>query len=241
MSISLVDRKKADEQRQRNYEKQRAAQERQRQRQRDKQADPDYRASKLEQQQRQQERQRERQIEKLSNPEYIERMKQNKAASIKRSIAKQKAKPPAALKSDTKKPVSSRKPSPIKSKGLKGRTPTALERKLMDKIGALPCAACSAMGKDNTLIALHHVDGRVKEFAHAKVLPLCAYHHDVPLTPEEREIHGDMFPVHAKGSYGGKKAFENEYGTQEYLLSVVYELIEEPRPWVCNNSYEHID
>ena len=233
MGISILDRKKADEQRQRSYEKQRAAQERQRQKQRDKHADPDYRASKYEQQQRHLERQRERQMEKLSDPEYMERMKKNKAASVERSIAKAKLKPPAAKKSDTKKPVSSRKPSPIKSKGLKGRTPTALERKLMDKIGALPCAACSAMGIDNTLIALHHVDGRVKEFAHAKVLPLCAYHHDVPLTPEERQIHGDMFPVHAKGSYGGKKAFENEYGSQEYLLGVVYELIEEPRPWIA--------
>ena len=227
MGISIVDRKKADEQRQRSYEKQRASLERQRQNLRDKQADPEYRASKFEQQQRQQERQRERQMEKLCDPEYIERIKQNKAASVQRSIAKAKAKPPAAKKSDTKKP---------KSKGLMGRTPTALERKLMDKIGALPCAACSAMGIDNTLIALHHVDGRVKPMAHAKVLPLCAYHHDVPLTPEERAIHGDMFPVHAKGSYGGKKAFENEYGTQDYLLSVVYELIEEPRPWLCISS-----
>lgn len=232
MAISLESSAKAEKQRQRSYEKQRASLERQRQKQREKQADPEYRASKFEQQQRHLERQRERQMEKLCDPEYIERMKQNKAASIERSIAKRKAKPPAIIKSDTKKTISTRKASPIKSKGLKGRTPTALERKLMDKIGALPCAACSAMGKDNTLIALHHVDGRVKEFAHAKVLPLCAYHHDVPLTPEERAIHGDMFPVHAKGSYGGKKAFENEYGTQEFLLSVVYELIGEPRPWL---------
>ena len=54
MGISIVDRKKADEQRQRSYEKQRASLERQRQNLRDKQADPEYRASKFEQQQRQQ-------------------------------------------------------------------------------------------------------------------------------------------------------------------------------------------
>lgn len=230
MGISIVDREKADTQRQRSYEKQRASLERQRQKQRDKQADPEYRASKFEQQQRQQERQRERQMEKLCDPEYRERMKKNKAASIERYMANAKLKPPVTIKSDTK---SRAKP---KSKGLMGRTPTALERSLMDKIGALPCAACSAMGIDNTVIALHHVDGRVKPNAHAKVLPLCAYHHDVPLTPEERAIHGDMFPVHAKGSYGGKKAFETAYGTQDLLLSVVYELIEEPRPWLSISS-----
>lgn len=232
MAIKMLSKAEAEKQRKRSIEKMKAAKARQMEKQKQKQADPNYRANQLEKKRQQTQKQIERQKEKQADPVYQAKQREKKVASIERSIAKAKAKPPATKKTDTKNRTTGRKTSHIKSKGLKGRSPSALERKLMDKIGTLPCSACKVMGRINPVIALHHVDGRVKEFAHAKVLPLCAYHHDVPLTPEERAIHGDMYPVHAKGSYGGKKAFEQEYGTQEHLLCLVYDEIEEPRPWV---------
>lgn len=229
MAVSFnLSKADSDAQREKARIKQQAARERAFEKQRQKQSDPAYRLRQQEKAQATRERAAQKQRDKLSDPVYLAEQRAKKLDSIARSAAKAKEKPPAAIKSDTKK--APRKP--IKSKGLMGRTPTAQERKLMDKIGGLPCVACKAMGRINTLIALHHVSGRVVEFAHAKVLPLCAHHHDVPLTPEERAIHGDVYPVHAKGSYGGKAAFEQAYGTQEHLLAVVYDEIGEVKPWV---------
>lgn len=220
---------KAKAKRDRAFQKRRESQQRQLEKQKAKQSDPKYKAEAQAKAAKLRERSAQKRKEKLSDPRYIEEQRIKKRESQAKAQAKLKSKPPAKLKSDTNK-------KPIKSKGLKGRTPTALERSLMDKIGSLPCAACKQMGRTNPIISLHHVDGRVKDFAHAKVLPLCAYHHDTPLTPEERSIHGDYFPVHAKGSYGGKKAFEDTYGTQERLLEIVYSHIAEPMPWASLSS-----
>ncbi|HBP8149779.1 TPA: hypothetical protein L6K68_005368, partial [Escherichia coli] len=68
--------------------------------------------------------------------------------TIDRRIAKQKERPPA---SKTRKSAVK-----IKSRGLKGRTPTAEERRIANALGALPCIACymgvvSENGKNRTL------------------------------------------------------------------------------------------
>ncbi len=92
------------------------------------------------------ERARAKQIAKMNDPE--ERQKRFKKQLQQQE--RQKAKPVA--KKPTKK---------IASKGLKGRTPTAEERRIMDAIGRLPCIACWLHGRENPVISLHHVFGRV--------------------------------------------------------------------------------
>ncbi|ELP3328926.1 hypothetical protein R1W18_003750 [Vibrio alginolyticus] len=130
-----------------------------------------------------------------------------------RQIERQKAKPVA--KKPTKK---------IASKGLKGRTPTAEEKRIMDAIGRLPCIACWLHGRENPVISLHHVFGRVGERAHAYVLPLCCYHHDTLLEADKRAQYPDMIPIHAKGKYGGKAQWKIHNGTEIELLFKVYNL-----------------
>lgn len=110
----------------------------------------------------------------------------------------------------------------IKSRGNKGRTPTAAERRIMDKLGALPCIACLIHGKVSPLISLHHIDGRTAPDAHAHVLPLCNFHHQHAAPADIREQYPWLLPVHADGNVGGPAEFEKANGTQLDLLAEAY-------------------
>lgn len=105
----------------------------------------------------------------------------------------------------------------LKSKGMKGRTPTVAERATMDKIGGLGCIACRLDGIENPFICLHHIDGRTRPDAHKRVLPLCAGHHQAG-TGEDKTL----IAVHPD-----KARFEERYGTQAELLALCMELIGE--------------
>ena len=94
----------------------------------------------------------------------------------------------------------------------------------MDAIGRLPCIACWLHGRENPVLSLHHVFGRVGERAHAYVLPLCCYHHDTLLEADKRAQYPDMIPIHAKGKYGGKAQWKIHNGTETELLFKVYKL-----------------
>lgn len=111
------------------------------------------------------------------------------------------------------------------SRGLKGRTPRAAERSLMDKIGALPCIACYVHGIINDLVSLHHIDGRTAAGAHARVLPLCDHHHQHAAPATTRAVYAWLIPVHADGACGGKAAFEALNGTQDDLYAQCLEMI----------------
>jgi hypothetical protein len=100
-------------------------------------------------------------------------------------------------------------PKPMKSRGLKGRPPTAEEARFMGKMGALPCIACLKDGWTNHEISLHHIDGRTKEGAHFLVLPICAGHHQAGTGPNP-----SLIAVHPD-----KARFEARYGTQRELLA----------------------
>ena len=110
-------------------------------------------------------------------------------------------------------------------KGLKGRTPRAAERRMMDKIGSLPCIACYINGIVNEVISLHHLEGRTADGAHAYVLPLCDHHHQHAAPAAVRAIYPWLVPVHADGTCGGKAEFEALNGTQEHLYSLCLEMI----------------
>ncbi len=90
---------------------------------------------------------------------------------------------------------------------MKGRTPTAQEKKHMDLIASFGCFACWFDGLISHQILLHHTDGRTKPNAHSKVIPLCGQHHD----------YGCKDSVHEN-----QPAFEKKYGTQESIVEFLH-------------------
>lgn len=103
----------------------------------------------------------------------------------------------------------------IKSRGMKGRTPTALERRFMDAVAGLGCIACAKDGYVNPWISLHHIAGRTAVNAHMYVIPLCGPHHQ----------HDDTDPAGRIGVHPHKARFEEMYGTQMELLAECVSLI----------------
>lgn len=91
----------------------------------------------------------ERQREKQANPEWRQAQYDKQRERQSRYIERAKNKP--------------------FKRGLKGRTPRAAERSLMDKIGALPCIACYVHGVINEVVSLHHIDYRRSCFCAAAV------------------------------------------------------------------------
>ena len=104
---------------------------------------------------------------------------------------------------------------PMKSRGMKGRPPTAEEARFMDQMGKLPCICCLKDGWTNHEISLHHIDGRTKPRAHFLVLPLCAGHHQAGTGPNPT-----LIAVHPD-----KARFEARYGIQMELLDECNNLI----------------
>lgn len=90
---------------------------------------------------------------------------------------------------------------------MKGRTPTAAERRHMAAVAALGCCVCRREMGIYTPAAIHHVDGKTKPGAHFRVLPLCARHHQ----------HGG----YGVALHAGKAEWERRYGSQVVLLAWV--------------------
>lgn len=177
---------------------------------------------------------------KESTPEYSNEQYDKKIAQAK-ALQQRALKKSANKLTEKKKPQSTAlkttKPAPrkpAKSKGLAGRNATVIEKRLANKIGEIGCICClnknwytSEMQEQEStkFISLHHIDGRTKPWAHAKVLPLCAYHHDVP-APSHAPA--ELTPIHR----GNKKQWIAFNGTEEMLLKQVYEMIGEVPPWL---------
>lgn len=107
-------------------------------------------------------------------------------------------------------------PKPMKSRGMKGRRPTAEEARFMDAIAKLGCVACRKDGWENLDVSVHHVDGRTKPGAHMLVLPLCAGHHQ-----DGTGANPTLIAVHPH-----KARFEERYGTQRELLAECMAMLE---------------
>ena len=97
---------------------------------------------------------------------------------------------------------------------MKGRNPTAAEKRFHNEIVQLGCIACWLDGNHNPVTSIHHMEGRTKPGAHMQVLPLCAGHHQ-----DGTGIPG-LIAVHP-----WKRRFEDKYGTQEELLELCHELL----------------
>lgn len=107
-------------------------------------------------------------------------------------------------------------PKPMKSRGMKGRPPTAEEARFMDAIAKLGCVACRKDGWENLDVSVHHIDGRTKSGAHMLVLPLCAGHHQ-----DGTGANPTLIAVHPH-----KARFEARYGTQRELLAECVAMLE---------------
>ncbi|WP_428983943.1 Ref family recombination enhancement nuclease [Pantoea agglomerans] len=159
-----------------------------------------------------------RQIEKRNSPEWIA---EQKTKAAKRAVSaserlREKKPLPVATKRQTRASASGR--------GLKGRTPTAIERVVMDALGKLPCIACLQHGKESLLISLHHIAGRTKPGAHLLLLPLCDHHHQHAAPAHVRAEYPWLVPVHADGITGGKAEFSRHNGTEQELMIKAYAL-----------------
>jgi len=99
---------------------------------------------------------------------------------------------------------------------VKGRNPTAKEKKHMDKVSQLGCIVCKNQGNDFVPCDIHHIEGKTKESAHFNVLPLCYRHH------REGTFNGLWVSRHP-----WKKEFERRYGTELELLEQVKEILNE--------------
>lgn len=99
---------------------------------------------------------------------------------------------------------------------MKGRTPTAEERRWMDKAGQVGCLACHQLGIHTPEVSLHHIEGRTKEGAHFKTIPLCYPHH------QGGESRGSFVSVHP-----WKRRFEETFGTQQELLEECQRIVKE--------------
>jgi len=95
---------------------------------------------------------------------------------------------------------------------MKGRTPTKAEKEWMDEISQIGCIVCIRAFGCVSPASPHHVEGRTKEGAHFKTIPLCGAHH---------QTGGEGTAFHATG----KKTWQAKYGTQEQLLKQCQEII----------------
>ena len=217
-----------------------AARQRQLEKQKAKLASPEYQKSQQEKQQASQLKSQQRAFEKmkarLDDPAYKEEQQDKQYKTQMKAFEKQRARQQVKEASPEYKvqKIKAIKSKPIKSKGIKGRNPTALEKILANKIGDIGCICClnkkwytsdMAEQESTKFVSLHHIEGRTKEWAHAKVLPLCAHHHDTPAPSHAPE---ELTPIHR----GNKKEWIDFNGTEEELLKQVYEMIDEDRPWL---------
>lgn len=96
------------------------------------------------------------------------------------------------------------------------RAVTVAERALWNRMaGEVGCIACRIDGNVNPFVSIHHIDGRTKPECHAKVLPLCAGHHQDGTGNDK-----SMIAVHPY-----KARFEALYASQMELLAMVMERI----------------
>lgn len=95
---------------------------------------------------------------------------------------------------------------------MKGRNPTAEQKRFWSALAELGCIACRADGRYNPVVSIHHIDGRTKPDAHWLVLPLCGPHN-------QDTGHEYIIPVHPY-----KARFEKRYGRQIDLLKTCCDL-----------------
>lgn len=98
---------------------------------------------------------------------------------------------------------------------MKGKSPSAAQRRFHDALCQQGCVACRIDGIGNFNVSVHHIDGRTKPQAHWLVLPLCAGHH------QDGTGAPGLIAVHP-----WKGQFEERYGKQRTLLQWAIERLQ---------------
>lgn len=98
---------------------------------------------------------------------------------------------------------------------MKGRTPTADEKRHMTAVSALGCIVCRLFMQTYSPAEIHHTDGKTKPGAHFKVLGLCHWHHR---GGNDCETYTSRHPF--------KTEFEARYGSEQELMDKTAELLE---------------
>ncbi len=96
---------------------------------------------------------------------------------------------------------------------MKGRTPTAKEKRYMTAIVELGCCVCANTFDVYSPATIHHCDGKTKPGAHFKSIALCASHHQVASDS------GEWATRHGPGRNAGKSMFEAAYGSEADLIA----------------------
>lgn len=91
---------------------------------------------------------------------------------------------------------------------MKGRTPTAEERRYMDAAVKLGCIVCLVHLSTHTPATIHHIDGKTRPGAHLDSIPLCFLHH---------QGGADCDQYTSRHPY--KTRFEARYGSEQSLLA----------------------
>jgi hypothetical protein len=110
---------------------------------------------------------------------------------------------------------------------MKGRNPTADEKRHMTAVNSIGCIACLNMGyetpPDYTLI--HHIDGKTKPKAHFKVLPLCDNHHSRYQKTGLHYNDNHHSRYQKTGLHYNLTRWELEHGTEDELLAQVESML----------------
>jgi hypothetical protein len=101
---------------------------------------------------------------------------------------------------------------------MKGRQPTAEEKRWMSDVASLGCVVCHREGKGNTPAEIHHLDGKTKLGAHFHIIPLCYFHHR---QGSDTKLFTSRHPY--------KRRFEDRYGPELELMFIVEEMVNKLR------------
>ena len=105
---------------------------------------------------------------------------------------------------------------------MKGRTPTAEERRHMAAVAELGCVVCRIHLGVFSPACIHHTEGKTRPGAHLRVLPICGIHHTLG--------------GHGVARHAGKAEWERRYGTEAELLEYVAAALARHEPGARINS-----
>lgn len=97
---------------------------------------------------------------------------------------------------------------------MKGRKPTTAESEYMQRVSDLGCIVCRLFKGMYTPCEIHHIEGKIKEGAHFKIIGLCYYHHR----------QGGMCDLYVS-RHPYKKEFEKRYGSEYELMDKTNQLL----------------
>lgn len=99
---------------------------------------------------------------------------------------------------------------------MKGKSPTAEEKKWLNDICEVGCIVCKLEMGIFSPASPHHMDGRTKPGAHLLTIPLCGQHHQVPDPTSQNRW---------TARHENKFRFEKRYGSEGFLLEKTKEMV----------------